>query len=284
MLSEVGPASARNGLGVDLEDWYALVTRRLHGREITPSQRVNVATQTLLDLLDASCTKATFFVLGAVAKAYPALVRDVHARGHEIASHGYGHQRLDRLDRESFRLDLRLANAAIAEACGVRPSGHRAPEFTVMTRTSWAFEILVEEGFKYDSSVFPIRHRRYGIPDAPRAPYVVETRAGPITEFPLATFEVLGQRLPTAGGGYLRMLPYALVKAGVDQAGKAGVPAILYVHPYEFDPEPLRMDTTGLKGRLFVAAQNALRDRSAPRLASLLRDFHFVPLGTLIEP
>ena len=270
-------------MSVDLEDWYALVSRRLHGREAPPSERVVVGTRRLLDLLDVHATKATFFVLGTVAETFPDLLREVVRRGHEIGTHGYAHRRLDTIDERTFRADLRRSVAAIETACGVRPRGHRAPEFTILRRTAWAFAILAEEGFLYDSSVFPIRHRRYGIPDAPRYPYRVSTPAGDLMELPLATLQVFGQRLPTAGGGYLRFLPYLPIERALRAANEAGQPAIVYVHPYEFDPEPLVMDATGLKARTFVALQNAFRHRAAGRLGRLLTTFPFGPLRSIID-
>ena len=271
-------------MSVDLEDWYALVARRLHGRAERPSERVVVATRRLLDLLDVHGTKATFFALGTVAETFPDLLQDIVRRGHEIGTHGYAHRRLDGIDEHAFRADLRQSIAAIVSACGVQPRGHRAPEFTILRRTAWAFPVLVEEGLAYDSSVFPIRHRRYGIPDAPRYPYRVSTPAGDLMELPLATLELFGQRLPTAGGGYLRFLPYLPIERTVRTANEAGRPAIIYVHPYEFDPEPLVMDARGARARLFVTLQNAFRHRAADRLGRLLATFQFGPLGSIIEP
>lgn len=275
--------AGHHGISVDLEDWFALVARRLHGTTVAPSERVVTATHRLLDLLDACATRATFFVLGTVAEAFPALVSEVRDRGHEIGSHGYAHRRLDTIDAATFRDDLRRANVAITAACGVRPRGHRAPEFTLMRGTKWAFEVLAEEGFRYDSSVFPIRHPRYGIPDAPRGPYAVPAAGGTLIELPLATLDILGQRLPTAGGGYLRFFPYRPIELAVRRASEAGIPAILYVHPYEFDPEPLEMAAPSARGRAFIAAQNAFRYRAPARLSRLLRRFPFGPLGLIIE-
>src|SRR5207249_2171059 len=144
----------------------------------------------LLDLLDRTETKATFFVLGRVAQAYPTLIRDVALRGHEIGTHGHLHRRLPDLGEEGFRRDLRLPIETIERACGVRPRGHRAPEFSVTRRSAWAFDVLAEEGFMFDSSVFPIRHTRYGIPDAPTVPYRVECRGGrTLVEVPLTTLD-----------------------------------------------------------------------------------------------
>ena len=272
-----------HGLSVDLEDWYALVARRLYGSERPPSDRVVTATRVLLDLLDEGGTKATFFVLGSVAEMFPALVHEVSARGHEIATHGHDHHRLDAIDEDRFRDELRRSREAIYRACGKRAVGHRAPEFSLVRGTTWAYEVLAREGFTYDSSVFPIKHRRYGIPDAPRAPYLVPTRAGQILELPLATLNLAGVRLPAAGGGYLRLFPYAVIDGAFAEADRAGRPGVLYLHPYEFDPEPLRMRAPNMRGALFVRAQNAFRQRVPSRLRRLLRRYQFGPLAGIMS-
>jgi polysaccharide deacetylase family protein (PEP-CTERM system associated) len=271
--------AVRNGISVDLEDWFSLVRRRLWGVEEPPTERVIPATRRLLDLLDNAGTKATFFVLGNVADTFPDLVREVADRGHEIGTHGYGHWRVDVIGAERFRDELRSSRAAIERACGSRPAGHRAPEFSFTPATPWAFEVLESEGLAFDSSVFPIRHRRYGIPSAPVSPYIV----GRIRELPLATLAVRGRRIPAAGGGYLRYFPYSVIEGAVKQANRRGDPAIIYVHPYEFDPEPLRFaeEAPTARGRFFITMQNAFRHRVPGRLSRLLRTFQFGPLGEL---
>jgi polysaccharide deacetylase family protein (PEP-CTERM system associated) len=268
-----------NGISVDLEDWFSLVRRRLWGIEEPPTERVIPATRRLLDLLDDAQTKATFFVLGSVAETFPDLVRQVAARGHEIGTHGFGHWRVDAIGMERFRDELRMSCAAIERACGRRAVGHRAPEFSISSATPWAFDVLASEGFAFDSSVFPIRHRRYGIPEAPVAPYDV----GTVRELPLATLIVAGRRIPAAGGGYLRYFPYSVIDGAVRQANRRGDPAVIYVHPYEFDPEPLRFAEAAptARGRLFIAMQNAFRQRTPGRLSRLLNTFPFGPLGEL---
>jgi polysaccharide deacetylase family protein (PEP-CTERM system associated) len=272
-------AAPRNGISVDLEDWFSLVRRRLWAVEEPPSERVIDATRALLDLFDAASTKATFFVLGSVAERFPDLVRDVAARGHELGTHGHGHQRVDVIGEERFRAELRHSSDAIFGATGVRPLGHRAPEFSITAKTPWAFAALRAEGLRYDSSVFPIRHPTYGIPGAPPMPY----EADGLRELPLATLELLGRRLPAAGGGYLRYFPYRAIERAIEQANERGHPAILYVHPYEFDPKPLRFERGAptLRGRIFIEMQNAFRERAPVRLARLLRAFEFGPLGRL---
>lgn len=271
--------AVRNGISVDLEDWFSLVRRRLWGVEEPPTARVVTATRRLLEILDRAGTKATFFVLGNVAATFPDLVREVADRGHEIGTHGYGHFRVDAIGGERFREELRTSRDVIERACGRRPVGHRAPEFSITAATPWAFEIMAREGITFDSSVFPIRHRRYGIPGAPVAPYSIDG----LRELPLATLSVAGRRMPAAGGGYLRYFPYSVIEGAVRQANRRGDPAVIYVHPYEFDPEPLRFPEGAptARGRLFITMQNAFRGRMPGRLARLLTTFPFGPLGEL---
>ena len=271
-------------MSVDLEDWFSLVRRRLWGVDEPPTERVIVATTTLLDLLDRARTKATFFVLGRVAETFPELVREVARRGHEIGTHGHAHARVDRSGPGAFAQDLRRSIAAIEQACGIRPSGHRAPEFSISRGTTWAYDVLASEGIRYDSSVMPASAGRYGIAGAPVAPYLVDAGRGrTVRELPLATAKVAGRRIPAAGGGYLRIFPYGLIEAAVRQAGAAGRPAVLYVHPYEFDPRPLGFQAPlpSLRARAFVIAQNAFRHRAGPRLERLLGSYEFGPLEAL---
>ncbi len=266
----------RNGISVDLEDWFSLVRRRLWRRDEPPTDRVVSATHRLLGILDAAGTKATFFALGRVAQTFPELIREIAARGHEVGTHGHAHHRVDALGPDRFREELRVSRDAIERACGARVVGHRAPEFSITSATLWAFDVLASEGFRYDSSVFPIRHPRYGIPGAPISPYM----ARGLRELPLATLTLFGRRLPAAGGGYLRYFPYAMIEGAIRQANARGDPAILYVHPYEFDPIPLRFAEAPptVRGKLFVAMQNAFRHRAPMRLARLLRTYAFGPL------
>jgi polysaccharide deacetylase family protein (PEP-CTERM system associated) len=271
--------AVRNGISVDVEDWFSLVRRRFAGVEEPPTERVVSATRRLLDLLDEAGTRATFFVLGNVAETYPHLVREVAGRGHEIGTHGHDHWRLDTIGPDRFREELRRSRTAIEQACGHTPIGHRAPEFSVTRETPWAFEVMQGEGLHYDSSVYPIRHRRYGIPGAPLGPYTV----GALRELPLATLVVRGRRMPAAGGGYLRYFPYRLVASAVQQANDRGQPAVVYVHPYEFDTEPLHPDPPppGAHGRVYVAMQNAFRGLAPGRVARLLQSFEFGPLADI---
>jgi polysaccharide deacetylase family protein (PEP-CTERM system associated) len=195
----------------------------------------------LLDLLDEFGVKATFFILGWVAERCPALVRRIQAQGHEIASHGYGHQLIFRIGPQAFREDLHRSKMILEDCTGVAVRGYRAPTYSITRDSLWAFDILIEEGFLYDSSVFPVYHDTYGIPDAPRFPYTVHREAGSLEEFPLTTLPLklagLRYQLPIAGGGYLRLLPVQLIRWGIERVNLAeGKPAVLYLHPWEVDP------------------------------------------------
>jgi polysaccharide deacetylase family protein (PEP-CTERM system associated) len=199
--------------------------------------RMEAATRRLLDQLAAGGAKATFYVVAEIARTRPQLVRDIAAAGHEVGSHSYDHRRVHRFDRESFREDLKRSVDTLAQAAGVPVVGFRAPTFSVVRQTAWATDVLIESGLRYDSSVFPVRHDRYGVPDAPRVPFWLEGASGRLLELPPLTYRVLGNNLPVAGGGYFRLFPLGLVRAGIGQmTAVCRAPAMLYFHPWEFDP------------------------------------------------
>ena len=225
---------------VDVEDYFQVeafsdVVDRSAWDGFAP--RVESSTRRLLDLADEGSVRGTFFVLGWIAERFPALVREIAARGHELACHSYWHRRVDTLEPAEFRDDTARAKRAIEDAASVRVDGYRAPSYSITRRSLWAFEVLAELGFAYDSSIFPIHHDTYGIPDAPRTPFRVATAAGEIVEFPIATFRLLGRtNFPCAGGGYLRLFPFWYTRLGVARAAREGVPVVAYVHPWEVDP------------------------------------------------
>ncbi len=199
--------------------------------------RVVPAVERLLSLLARHETKATFFVVGWVAKRHPNLVRAIHREGHEIACHGYSHREIREQNRETFREDVRVSKTLLEEITGERVDGYRAPTFSITNETLWALDILVQEGFHYDSSIFPIRHDRYGIPNAERFPSIISGRNGNrIWEFPMSTLRIMGMNLPFSGGGYLRLLPPSVVSWAIESLNRQGQPAVVYVHPWEFDP------------------------------------------------
>jgi polysaccharide deacetylase family protein (PEP-CTERM system associated) len=238
-----------NVLSVDVEDYFHVeafsdVVDRSEWERY--ASRVEANTQRLLDLLDERRVEGTFFILGWVAERFPGLVREIVRRGHEPACHSHWHRLIYRLSPSEFREDTLRAKEAIEQAAGQAVVGYRAPSYSITAQSLWALELLAEAGFEYDSSIFPIRHDMYGIPDAPRHPVRIVTPAGPILEFPITTFRwVSRQNLPVGGGGYLRVLPFWYTRMGVERAAADGVPLIVYVHPWEIDPDQPR-----LSGRL----------------------------------
>ncbi len=263
-----------NALTVDLEDWPQAVLN--HRLPIT--DRVIANAERVLALLDRHRVRATFFALGRVCECHPRLLPMIAAEGHEIASHGYGHELVYRLNPERFAADIRRSAEIIEAQTGRRPIGYRAPAFSITSQSLWAYPILAESGFVYSSSVFPIRKHRYGIPEAPRGPYQVD--GGRLIEFPLATLEVLGHRLPACGGGYLRLFPALVHAAAVRQLNASGLPAVVYLHPYELSVgEVGRFVREGLRvGPWRRLKQSLWRGRTKSRLARLLDRFEFAPL------
>ncbi len=230
---------ALNALSVDLEEYFQVsnfdgVIPRDEWDGL--DSRVGDSTRRLLDLFERTGSRSTFFVLGWVAERQPKLVREVAERGHEIACHGYGHELVYEIGPERFREDLERARKAIEDAVGEPVRGYRAPSYSVTRRSLWALEILAELGFEYDSSIFPIRHHRYGIPEFERVPVRVALPSGArITEFPLSTLRLFGGNFPIAGGAYLRFLPGLLFRLGFSRLVAAEQPTVLYLHPWEID-------------------------------------------------
>ncbi len=240
----------RNVVSVDVEDYFHaeafsdIVDR---ARWDSYASRVEPNTRRLLELLAGLNIHGTFFVLGWVAERFPALVREIASGGHELACHSYWHRLIYKLDPAEFREDTRRAKNIIEQIAGQAVTGYRAPTYSVIDRSVWALEVLAELGFTYDSSIFPIHHDRYGMPGAPRSPFRFQTRSGPMTEFPITTFRLAGHNLPVGGGGYLRLLPRLYTRLGLKRVQKEGLPIVIYIHPWEVDPEqprlPARMST-----------------------------------------
>jgi polysaccharide deacetylase family protein (PEP-CTERM system associated) len=268
---------------VDVEDYFqvsafdSVVSR--DSWETRPA-RVVANTERLLAIFDEHHVKATFFVLGWVADRFPALVSAIANAGHELASHGYAHQLVYDQTPDSFRDDVRRAKHLIEDRSGQPVRGYRAPSYSITRRSLWALDVLVEEGYAYDASIFPIRHDRYGIPDAPRHSYVMPRAAGPLTEAPPSTVRVAGTNLPVAGGGYFRLLPYQWASWGIRRINqKEGKPAIFYLHPWEIDPQQPRLQASALSR--FRHYRNL--DKTEARLRRLLSEFRFAPLATLVD-
>ena len=276
-------ATLTNAMTVDVEDYFHVsvfegVVRREHWP--TMESRVQANTERLLELFDEYAVKGTFFVLGWVAERYPALVRTIVSSGHELASHGYAHRLIYDQSPEEFREDVRRAKALLEDAGGVEVWGYRAPSFSITKQSLWALDVLLEEKYRYDASIFPIRHDRYGIPNAPRWLHQVERAGGRIYEVPGSTIRVGGANLPVAGGGYFRILPYAWTKWGIARLNKLErQSAVFYVHPWEIDPDQPRLQVNAL-GR-FRHYRNL--HKTEARLRALMRDFHFAPLARVFE-
>lgn len=263
-----------NALTVDVEDYFqveafAKVVPREEWDRLP--QRVERNTERLLELFDVTKVKGTFFILGWVAERYPRLVARIAAAGHEIASHGYAHRRADLQSRAEFRDDVTRAKAIIEDAAGASVRGFRAATFSIARRNWWAFEVLAETGHAYSSSIFPIAHDLYGMPDCPRAPFRVAGSA--MLEIPLTTVRWGGRNLPCAGGGYFRLLPYSFSRWAMRRVNRDDrMPCIFYMHPWEIDPDQPRQEAAPLKSRLRHYTNLAAMEG---RLRRLLGDFRW---------
>jgi polysaccharide deacetylase family protein (PEP-CTERM system associated) len=262
----------RNALTVDVEDYFQV---QAFADTIPRSEwenwprRVEANTSRLLDLFAEAGVRATFFTLGWVAERHPALIRRIVAAGHELASHGHGHDLIDRLGEAGFRADVTRARAVLEDAAGVAVAGYRAPTFSLGARTPWAHDALAAAGYRYSSSIYPVRHDLYGSPAAPRAPYPVA--GGALWEVPMTTLRALGRNWPLAGGGWFRLLPYATFRAALRRVLAAERrPAIFYTHPWEIDPAQPRVPGAGRRARFRHYTGLAATER---RLQRLLRDF-----------
>jgi polysaccharide deacetylase family protein (PEP-CTERM system associated) len=242
-----------NGLSVDVEDWFQVgafedVIER--GSWDALSDRVERNCDAILEMFAEADVRATFFTLGWVAKRHPALLRTIAGAGHEIASHGWDHQRVFKMDRESFARDLEMSRKTIEDAAGVPVSGYRAPSFSIDSRTPWAYMILAEQGFTYSSSVAPVAHDHYGWRDAPRFAFKPLPWSD-LIELPVTTATFAGKRLAAGGGGFFRVLPYGFSRWAIRQVNRRdGRPAVFYFHPWEIDPDQPRVATAPLKSRL----------------------------------
>lgn len=264
-----------NAMTVDVEDYFQVSAFDQHvSRDQWPQfeSRVEQNTDRLLRVFADADVHATFFVLGWVAERFPGLVRAIAAQGHELASHGYGHGLVYASTREAFRDDIRRASAAIHAAAGIEVVGYRAPSFSVTDRSMWALDVLVEEGYEYDASIYPIRHDRYGVPDWPRQISRVTRPSGQLWELPGTTVRVGGQNLPLGGGGYFRLLPYWWTRRGIRHLNTVeDQPAVFYLHPWEVDPEQPRLNV----GRLTRLRHYRNLDKTEARLRRLLSEFRF---------
>jgi polysaccharide deacetylase family protein (PEP-CTERM system associated) len=271
-------------LTFDLEDWYQVVGRMFG---FTPNAaergRLPVQIARILQLLDTFRTHATFFVLGLTAEEYPDLVRDIADAGHEIATHGFGHERVNALTPEAFTRDLELAIQAVSAASGQPPVGYRAPAFSIDERSFWAFDILIDHGFRYDSSIFPFRGPRYGIASFATQPGAVRAPSGrTLLELPLAVARVGAVRIPVAGGGYWRLLPGGVLHRVVRRVARQA-PPMLYFHPAEFDERRLAATMSTPALNRFTFKQNMRRVSIPKKLAGLLRTHRCVSISEYLQ-
>ena len=271
-----------NAMSVDVEDYFQVsafddVVSRESWSQM--ESRVCGNTDRLLAIFDQTGVRATFFVLGWVADRFPALVARIAAQQHEIASHSHGHRLVYDQTPEEFRADLRRSKQVLESITGTPVHGYRAPSYSVTARSLWALDVLIEEGFQYDASIFPIHHDRYGIPSAPRDIHRIERSGGAIIEAPASTVRFAGLNLPIGGGGYFRLLPYAWTRWGIaHRNGAEGRPAIFYLHPWEVDPGQPRLAAPALTR---VRHYRNLH-RTEPRLRKLLAEFRFSTVADLL--
>ena len=276
------PVSVVNAMTVDVEDYFQVSAfegfaprYRWHEFEC----RVEANTERLLSIFDDTKIKATFFILGWVAERYPHLVREIAQRGHELASHGYLHRLVYDTTREGFREDIRKAKGLIESASGGHVFGYRAPSYSITPRSLWALDILIEEGYRYDASIYPIHHDRYGIPPSPRQPYVIRRAAGAIMEAPGTAVRVGPLNLPVGGGGYFRLLPYEWTAWGLRRINRTeGRGAIFYLHPWELDPGQPRLPA----GSMTRLRHYTNLDKTEARLRRLIAEFSWGPLRSLL--
>lgn len=292
-----------NLLTIDVEDYFHVSAFEAISPPAawkTCELRVDRNTEKVLAILEENDVHATFFVLGWVASRFPELVKKIVRQGHEVASHGYGHRRVTTQSRIEFRDDIRRSKALLEDLSGQAVLGYRAPSYSIGLKSLWAFDELLEAGYLYDSSVFPVKHDFYGIPEWPRFPFCVirddqsnwapeENRAQGslrepscrILEIPITTLNLYGRNLPIAGGGYFRLFPYAFTRWGLERINRVdGKPFVFYIHPWEFDPDQPQMIGAGWKSR----ARHYLNlDKTEGRFRSLMRDFSFAPIQAVLE-
>ena len=279
----LGPTSrcaTTGAMTLDVEDYFQV---EAFASIVDPARwdafapRVAANTNRVLDLFASAGVRATCFTLGWVAERHPALVRRIVAEGHELASHGYGHQRVDRIGEAAFAADIARARALLEDIGGVVVTGYRAPTFSIGPRTPWAYDALARAGYRYSSSVFPIRHDLYGSPDSPRRAH----RCGALLELPMTTLQFGSRNLPLSGGGWFRLAPYTLFRAGLRRVVGEGTRAIFYFHPWEIDPgQPLIAGASArsrFRHRVNLAAMEG-------RLRHLLRDFAWDRIDRVFAP
>jgi len=278
-----------SALTIDVEDYWSIFSRDWLHTETEPTEAVVKNTQWFLETLAKHDVKATFFILAEVAKKFPSLIRKIAEDGHEIGTHGFSHKQIFKLSEELFRREVAESKKLLEDITAGTVTGYRAPAFSIMPQTKWALEILADEGFIYDSSVYPISGKRYGWPEFSKDICKVDLPSGrSIIEVPMSTVTVLGKTLPAAGGGYIRHFPYAVTKWAIKRIQKTR-PVIVYMHPYEIDTEARAFDTEHLsykeKNKVikFHKMQQRNRNTVARKLVKLLNEFEFNTIGEVIN-
>ena len=269
----------KNALTIDLENWYDANLISPYVAEDYRDDRVVTSTGWILDLLDEYQVKATFFTLGSLAEEQPELIIEIDRRGHEIASHGWGHQLVYSQTEEEFEDDLVRSLFCFKEITGNEVKGYRAPSWSVGKGTPWFYEVLIRNGIEYDSSFFPVKTELFGSADNPRTPHLVQRETGNLMEFPASTVRLAGKNFPVAGGAFFRVLPLWYSRWGIRRINRKGLPAVIYLHPWELDtgiPFPLMPRKVRLMHSLG-------RGGMIRKLKVLLKIFDFTPLGSL-EP
>ncbi|MDH4186409.1 MAG: DUF3473 domain-containing protein [Nitrospira sp.] len=270
-------------LSFDVEEHFQVaafwsIARRREWGQL--ASRVEQNTRKIADLLSEHSTKATFFVLGWVAERHPDLVRELAQQGHEIASHGYGHELVHRQTPTQFREDVRRSRENLEDLIGRQVLGYRAPSFSITSQMEWAISVLIEEGYRYDSSIYNRFQSTQGSTVTRAGTYQLETVAGTIWEVSPSTMNACGLQLPVAGGGYFRLFPYAASKMFLKNLEKQGSQLVIYLHPWELDPEQPRMD-----GPILSKLRHYLNlGKTEQRLRWLLRDFSFAPINEVVRP
>ena len=264
---------------VDVEEYYQVsaferyVPRASWG---DIASRVHVGVDRLLELLARFGYHGTFFTLGCVAERRPEVVRAIAGAGHEVASHGWSHGRVTTLTADQFRQEVRRSRALLEDLAGAPVLGYRAPSYSIVPGREWALDILIEEGYRYDSSLFPVRRRGYGYPGAPRAPNWLQRGAGRLYEVPPATVRAAGLTLPAGGGAYFRLFPYGVVRRALREAAAAGAPGTFYLHPWELDADQPRLAV----GRLSRVRHYGGLAGVTHKLERLLREFRFTAIAS----
>jgi polysaccharide deacetylase family protein (PEP-CTERM system associated) len=271
-----------NALSFDVEDYFqvaALADAVDRSSWESMPRRVERNTDLLLEILASSNTRATFFFLGWIAEREPRLVRRVADAGHEVACHGYSHRLVYEQTPVEFREETLRSKALLEDQAQVPVLGYRAASYSITRSSMWALDMLIEAGFAYDSSIFPVHHDRYGIPEAPRAPHLIQRDGGRLVEFPPSTAQLPGARLPVAGGGYFRIFPYGITRWAVRRVNAEGLPFIFYLHPWEVDPRQPRVQV----GWLSRFRHYTNLDRCEARLRRLVGEFRFAPARDVLE-